>query len=194
MLKLKLQYFGHLRWRPNSLEKTCWKRLKAGGEGDNRGRDGWMASPTWWTWAWANSGRCVLLSKGVQRVRHDWVISSNNKTSKTARSFRFTSLSPVSVCVPGSGAGAHTASSCRFSWASSHLWPFPSLSLSVVTLTVLTCTYPLPLQVSVILFFSDTLMNWSQGFGERMSQGWWSLLGASYPEVLDINDPLGDVT
>ena len=31
----------------------CWERLKAGGEGDDRGWDGWMASPTWWTWVWA---------------------------------------------------------------------------------------------------------------------------------------------
>ena len=38
MLKLKLQYFGHLLQRANSLEKTlCWERLRAGGEGDNRG-------------------------------------------------------------------------------------------------------------------------------------------------------------
>ena len=34
----------------------CWERLKAGGKGDGRGRDGWMASPTWWTWVWVNSG------------------------------------------------------------------------------------------------------------------------------------------
>ena len=33
-----------------------WKKLKAGGEGDDRGWDGWMASPTWWTWVWASSG------------------------------------------------------------------------------------------------------------------------------------------
>ena len=33
----------------------CWERLKAGGEGDNRGWDGWMASPTQWTWVWASS-------------------------------------------------------------------------------------------------------------------------------------------
>jgi len=33
----------------------CWERLKAGGEGDDRGWDGWMASPTWWTWVWAGS-------------------------------------------------------------------------------------------------------------------------------------------
>ena len=51
MLKLKLQYFGHLMWRADSLEKThCWERLKAEGEGDYRGWDGWMASSTRWTW------------------------------------------------------------------------------------------------------------------------------------------------
>ena len=50
MLKLKLQYFGHLMWRTDSLERPwCWERLKAGGEGDDRGWDGWMASPTQWT-------------------------------------------------------------------------------------------------------------------------------------------------
>ena len=50
MLELKLQYFGHLMRRTDSLEKTLMLgRLKAGGEGDDRGRDGWMASPTRWT-------------------------------------------------------------------------------------------------------------------------------------------------
>ena len=44
MLKLKLQYFGHLMQRTDSLERPwCWERLKAGREGDNRGWDGWMA-------------------------------------------------------------------------------------------------------------------------------------------------------
>ena len=47
MQKLKLQYFGHLIRRTDSLEKPwCWERLKAGGEGDDRGWDGLMASPT----------------------------------------------------------------------------------------------------------------------------------------------------
>jgi len=56
-LMLKLQYFGHLVQRTNSLEKTLmlgW--LKAGGEGDDRGWDGWMASPTRWAWVWVSSG------------------------------------------------------------------------------------------------------------------------------------------
>ena len=50
MLKLKLQYFGHLMQRTDSLEKNpdAGKRLKAGGEGDDRGWDGWMASQTQW--------------------------------------------------------------------------------------------------------------------------------------------------
>ena len=57
----------------------CWQRLK-GGEGDDRGWDGWMASPTQWTWVWVNSGSWwwtgrpgVLQSMGSQTVGHDWV-------------------------------------------------------------------------------------------------------------------------
>ena len=53
----------------------CWERLKAGGEGDDRGWDGWMASPTQWTWVWASSGSWwwtgrpgVLQSTGLLRV------------------------------------------------------------------------------------------------------------------------------
>ena len=53
MLKLKLQYFGHIMQRVDSLEKTLMLGgLGAGGEGDDRGWDGWMASPTRWTWVW----------------------------------------------------------------------------------------------------------------------------------------------
>ena len=57
----------------------CWKRLKVGGEGDDRGWDGWMTSPTQWTWVWVNSRSCwwtlrpgMLQYMGSQRVRHDW--------------------------------------------------------------------------------------------------------------------------
>ena len=57
MLKLKLQYFGHLMWRADALERLwCWEGLGAGGEGEDQGWDGWMASPTRWTWVWVNSG------------------------------------------------------------------------------------------------------------------------------------------
>ena len=57
MLKLKLQYFGYLMWRVDSLKRLwCWEGLGAGGEGDDRGWNRWMASPTRWTWVWVNSG------------------------------------------------------------------------------------------------------------------------------------------
>ena len=57
MLKLKLQYFGHLMRRVDSLKRLwCWEGLGAGGKGDNRAWDGWMASLTQWTWIWVNSG------------------------------------------------------------------------------------------------------------------------------------------
>ena len=57
MLKLKLQYFDHLMQRVDSLKKTwCWGGLGAGGEDNDRGWDGWMASLTRWIWVWVNSG------------------------------------------------------------------------------------------------------------------------------------------
>ena len=76
MLKLKLQYFGYLMQRTDWLEKTWfWERSKAGGEGDDRGWDGWMASPPQWTWVWVSSRSWrwtgkpgVLLSMGSQIV------------------------------------------------------------------------------------------------------------------------------
>jgi len=57
MLTLKLQYFGLLMRSTNSLEKTLMLgKVKVGGEGSDRGWDGWMASLTQWTWVWVNSG------------------------------------------------------------------------------------------------------------------------------------------
>ena len=62
----------------------CWERLGAGGEGNNRGWDGWMASLTRWTWVWVNSGGWwwtgrpgVLWLMGPQRVGHDWATELN---------------------------------------------------------------------------------------------------------------------
>ena len=85
LLKLKLQYFP--TW---CEELTHWKRLwywegsGAGGEGDDRRWDGWMASPTQWTWVWVNSGSWwwtgrsgMLQFMGLQRVGHDWATELN---------------------------------------------------------------------------------------------------------------------
>ena len=64
----------------------CWERLKAGGEVDDRGWDGWMASLTRWTWVWASSRSWwwtgkpgVLQSMELQRVRHNWVTEHQQK-------------------------------------------------------------------------------------------------------------------
>ena len=82
-------------WNSNTLATSCeeltlWKRLWcweglwAGGEGDDRGWDGWMASLTQWTWVWVNSGSWwwtgrpgVLRFMGLQRVEHDWATELN---------------------------------------------------------------------------------------------------------------------
>ena len=79
MLKLKLQYFGHLMRRADSLEKNMMLgKIEGERKRDDRGWDGWMASPFQWTWTWANSGGWrgtgrpgVLQSMGLQRVRQD---------------------------------------------------------------------------------------------------------------------------
>ena len=82
-------------WNSDTLATSCkelthWKRpwfwegLGSGGEGDDRGWDGWMASPTQWIWVWVNSGNWwwtgrpgMLWFMGSQRVRHDWVTELN---------------------------------------------------------------------------------------------------------------------
>ena len=62
----------------------CWEGLGAGGERDDRGWDGWMASSTWWTWIWVNSGSWWWTGRpgvpqfmGLQRVRHNWATELN---------------------------------------------------------------------------------------------------------------------
>ena len=85
MLKLKLQYFGHLMQRTDPLEKTLML-----GKIEGRRRRGWQRmrwldiSPTQWTWVWVSSGSQwwtgkpgVLQSMGSQRVGHNWVTELN---------------------------------------------------------------------------------------------------------------------
>ena len=82
-------------WNSNTLATWCeelthwkrpcyWERLKAGGEGDDRGWVGWMASLTRWTWVWVNPGSWwwtgkpgVLRFMGSQRVGHNWATELN---------------------------------------------------------------------------------------------------------------------
>ena len=82
-------------WNSNTLATWCeeltllkrpwsWERLKAGGEEDDRGWDGWMPSLMQWTWVWASSGSWwwtgepgVPQSMGSQRVGHNWATELN---------------------------------------------------------------------------------------------------------------------
>ena len=80
ILKLKLQYFGHLVWRANSWEKTLIPgRIEGRRRTGDRGWDGWLASLTQWTWVctssekWWRTGKPeVLQPMEFQKVRHDW--------------------------------------------------------------------------------------------------------------------------
>ena len=95
MLKLKLQYFSTWCKELTHLKSPwCWERLKVGGEGDDRGWDGWMASRTQWTWVWVSSGSWwwtgkpgLLQSMGLQRFRHDWATELNWTSSYQMANF-----------------------------------------------------------------------------------------------------------
>ena len=84
-LMLKLKLFGHLMRRVDSLEKTLMLgRIGSRRRRDDRGWDGWMASPTRWTWVWVDSGSWwwtgrpgMLRLMGLQRVGHNWVTELN---------------------------------------------------------------------------------------------------------------------
>ena len=79
ILKLKLQYLATWCKELTHLKRPwCWERLRVGGEGNDKGWDGRMASPTQWTWVWASSGSWwwtgkpgVLQTMGLQRIGHD---------------------------------------------------------------------------------------------------------------------------
>ena len=93
----------------------CWEGLGAGGEGDDRRWDGWMASLTQWPWVWVDSrswwwtGRPgVLRFMGSQRVVHDWVTKLNwtkvvingTETSQVKKPLRFKNLWLIRICLP----------------------------------------------------------------------------------------------
>ena len=108
-------------WSSSTLATWCeelthwkglwfWEGLGAGGEGDDRGWDGWMASPTRWTQVWMNSGSCwwtgrpgVLRFMGSQRVGHDWATEMNwtelNWTEYVLGPFCYSSWSYLNQCL-----------------------------------------------------------------------------------------------
>ena len=97
MLKLELQYLATwceelTHWK----RPWYWERLRAGGEVDDKGWEGWMASPTQWTRVWVDSGSWrwtgrpgVLRSMGLQRVGHDWATELNFSYGYLLYSFNY---------------------------------------------------------------------------------------------------------
>ena len=133
MLKLRFQYFGTWCEELTHLKRPwCWERLKADGDGNNRGWDGWMALPTQWTWVWVNSGSWWWTGKpdmlhfmGSQRVRYDWVTELNWQLTFELLNFQLTvdmrvkiTYPPVlkilylAFCIQGSNPQIHTTILC----------------------------------------------------------------------------------
>ena len=104
-----------LMQRTDSLEKTlmlAWERLKAGEEGDDRGWDGWMASPTWWIWVWASSGSwwwtgrpAMLQSMRLQRVHWETELTVVENPPANAGDVRDMGSNPGSGRSSGGGHG-----------------------------------------------------------------------------------------
>ena len=96
-LMLKLQYFGYLMQELTHYKTPwCWERLRAE-EGDDRGWDGWMASPTQWTWVWANSER--VKDKEVRRAAVLRVAKNRTQLSDRTTTLNKWLLSGTMLCV-----------------------------------------------------------------------------------------------
>ena len=97
-------------WPPDAKSRLigkdwCWERLRAGGEGDDRGWDGWMASQIEWTWVWVNSGSWrwtgrpgVLRSMGSQRVGHNWATELNWTMPQSLKMLKCFLVSGTAAC------------------------------------------------------------------------------------------------
>ena len=135
MLRLKLQYFDHLIQRADSFEKTLMLgKTKAGGEGDNRGWDGWMASLTQWTWVWVNfrsrwwTGRPgMLLPWGL-------------KESDTTKWLNWTELIPV--CTNNESESCSVMSSSLRPHGLYSTWNSPGKNTGVGSLSLLQRIFP----------------------------------------------------
>ena len=118
--------FPTSRYYPD-LRLWCWEGLGAGGEGDDRGWDGWMASLTRWTWVWVNSrsgdgqGGLACCDSWGCRVGHDWATELNwgIKAASSALAGRFFTTKP-----PGKPKWEHVEWKGHY-----NLVPFPSFAI-----------------------------------------------------------------
>ena len=91
ILTLKLQYFGYLMWRTDSFEKTLMLgKIEGRRRRDDSGWDGWMASPTQWTWVWVNSWDLVM-------DRESWLAAVHGVTKSQTWLRNWTELNLLAV-------------------------------------------------------------------------------------------------
>ena len=120
MLKLKLQYFGTWCEEPTHLKRPwCWERLKAGGEGDDRGQDGWMPSLTQCAWVWASS------RDGEGQGSLVWCSPRGHKESDTTNQLNIIRILNTFL--------HRNISKCNFWGAKWIKWPFNELVRSITT-------------------------------------------------------------
>ena len=126
VLKLKLQYFGPLMQATDSLKRPwCWERLRARGEGDNRGWDGWMASPTKWTWMGLDGLRESVMDRKawhavVHRVAESDMTERLNWTDMYIKGYIF--AGKQTFCK-----GQLAKTRVRWWWPGVLIWPYPGL-------------------------------------------------------------------
>ena len=131
----------------------CWEGLGAGGEGDDRGGDGWMAWLTQWTWIWVNSrswwwtGRPgVLRFMGWQRVRHDWATELNWTDCLWAKFFK--ARDDISTQSPSHLPWPHSSSSFM-SFSNGHgLWCQLFSRVQLYDPWTIACQTPLSMEFS----------------------------------------------
>ena len=112
----------------------CWERLRAGGEGDNRGWDGWMAPPTQWTWVWVNSrigDRQRSLACCSSRDHKESDMTEWLNWTDTVKSFGIVNKAETDVCLEISrffddptDVGILISGFSAFSKSSLHIWKF----------------------------------------------------------------------
>ena len=121
----------------------CWERLKAGGEGDNRGWDGWMASLTWWAWLWASSGSWWWTGKSgvlqsMESQSQTWLRNWTEliELSPTWHEFSMTFYAFIAIKLLPWSPFLHCPKSPSCSISSSHHWLLETNYLLLINIVV----------------------------------------------------------
>ena len=160
---LKLQYFGHLMQRTDSLEKTLMlEGLKAGGEGADRGWDCWMSSLMWWTWVWASSRSWWWTGKPgmLQRVSHESWTRLSDWTEMSTHTHTYWTEELVSYSPWGCKRVGHNLATKQKQQQQQHIYPFFSDSLPMWVITEYWVEFPATQLVLVNYLFYILNLNW----------------------------------